>query len=239
MDWAGYRPVLEAKRNSLVAMRNTVFANMSIAGQAQIVDVSYGGTALFSNVSLASVEVSHGSVVGTLFNDYKAREACPDGDWYYLPEDDAGYDVHITPVDQQNRSMFGEEFVIEDEVMSDCMYVKQFKPDPDIVLPGCPVASSVTRLGWLGQPCGSHATDPEQVSPGGCVVDKSGRADGRRPDELVESAPHPAHCESQTAARVCVPRRRGGAAAANGQFHTNSTGVSNGAGAQAHAPSHT
>ena len=177
VDCVGYRPVLEAKYNSLVAIRNTVFANMSIAGQAQIVDVSFVGTALFSNVSLANVGVSRDSVVGTLFNDYEAREACPGEDWYYLPEDYDGYDVNITPVDRKNCSVFGEEIVIEDEVMSDCMYLKPFMTNPYIVLPGCSVASAETRLRWMGQPCGSRATVPERVPAGGCVVDVSGRAD--------------------------------------------------------------
>ena len=107
--------------------------------EAELVDVSYEGTVHFTNVSLANVSLEHGAVVSTTLNDY--QQAIGFYIMYYA-EDDAAYDVDLVAVAPADAGVFGEEFRIVNDTLSDCIYL--LRP-ADSVLPGCPVSSLAGR----------------------------------------------------------------------------------------------
>lgn len=122
---------------SVALTTNSVFADMSLG--VEIADVSFGSSIRLKNVSLANVELEHGAVVGTTSNDYVHSLECS---LHYEPQDDEQYDVEVEPFPPQNRSMLGEDFLIRDRTMSDCLYL----PVSDtVVLPGCPTQSAGRR----------------------------------------------------------------------------------------------
>ena len=107
--------------------------------EAEIADVSIEGIVHFQNVSLANVTLQHGAVVSTTLNDYQFAVG------YYLTyyaEDDANYDVPLEVVRPSEQSMWGQEFLIRNSSMSDCVYLMV---RPGTVYPGCPPESVAGR----------------------------------------------------------------------------------------------
>eukprot|EP00892_Ulva_mutabilis_P004162 jgi/Ulvmu1/2117/UM127_0002.1 len=136
-DWAGFTSPITLKFQSICNVRNTVFRNMHLA--VEIADVSFGGTVRFENVLLANVTLARGAVVSTTLNDYQQAVG-----FYltYYAEDDEDFDVEIQPVPPSERGVFGEEFVIVEQTMSDCLYVSAAV---GTVLPACPQSSLKAR----------------------------------------------------------------------------------------------
>ena len=103
---------------------DTVFRSMRL--DAELADVSSGGHLRFEDVKLANVSLNHGKVVSTSFYDderqYARQEHIAEGE---------DYDVVYTPVPVAERSMFGEDFLITDQIMSNC--VSTNAPDGDLV----------------------------------------------------------------------------------------------------------
>ena len=134
-DWVGLRSPLMSMHESVTHIRNSVFRNTTLA--VELVDVSHGGIVRFNDVSLADVSLTHGAVVSTTTNDYYFE-----GDVLYYASDDAQYDVPLEPVPSTAQSMFGEDFVIADATMSDCLFLRAQEGD---VFPGCPEESVAAR----------------------------------------------------------------------------------------------
>ena len=140
-DMSGAMSTLGVHRDSVANIVNTTFRSTNLS--VELVDVSYLGIVRFDNVSLSDVTLQQGKVVGTTENDFHYSTEM---EISYYPEDDQHYDVHITEVQGQERDTLGVEFIIEEQVMSDCVYVFVGK---DTVLPGCPEASRGKRAEML------------------------------------------------------------------------------------------
>ena len=136
-DWSGFHSPLTIKYQSVANVRNTVFRNMALA--VEIADVSYEGMVRFANVSFANVTLAHGAVVSTTLNDY--QEAIGFYLTYYA-EDDVAYDVPLEPVPAGEGGVFGAEFRIKEETLSDCIYLLA---SAGTVLPGCPTVTLAAR----------------------------------------------------------------------------------------------
>ena len=133
--WTGHDSPLAIQYESSANVVNTVFRSTRL--DVELADVSNGGVVRFEDVKLANVSLNHGRIVRTSWNDYESglgrQEPAVDGH---------DYDVEYTPVPVAERSMFGEEFLIDDQVMSDCLY----KDAADgVILPGCPMVSAQRR----------------------------------------------------------------------------------------------
>lgn len=215
--------MLEAKDRSLMAIQSTVFWNVLITGQANIVDVSHGGTALLSQVALANVHSSTASVVGTTCSDYYNEDcACP-----YLYESqeygDSGgtsFNAYVTPVDERDRSMFGEEFLIKHEFVSDCAHVPSKQSQASVVLPGCTETPLASLRVSAGQACVDSDTMPAQT-----MRDQGYSEAGAAPQP---SAPIPALLSTTKptrAVQTCVPRWKGGSVVPPAGLHANDAGV--------------
>ena len=136
-DWFGDSSPLGVFGWSIANVVGTVFRNMWL--QREIADVSWGGVVHFESVKLANVTISTAHVVSTSASDYLPILGY---DAYYNPEDDAEFDVELESVPVADRGMFGEEFRIGDQFMSDCLALA----DPnDTILPGCPPLSVQRR----------------------------------------------------------------------------------------------
>ena len=136
-DWAGFRSPFVMKYQSVFHIRDTILRNFDIT--SEIADVSLEGIVHFQNVSLANVSLEQGAVVSTTLNDYQFAIG------YYLTyyaEDDYGFDVELEEVSPDEQSMWGEEFRIVNETMSDCVYLLA---RPGLVYPGCPQESVQRR----------------------------------------------------------------------------------------------
>eukprot|EP00892_Ulva_mutabilis_P000954 jgi/Ulvmu1/1085/UM106_0001.1 len=136
-DWAGFHSPFTVKFQSHGNIRNSVFRNMHL--EVEIADVSFEGIVRFENVSLANVTLNRGAVVSTTLNDYQQ----PVGFYLtYYAEDDEDFDVEIQPVPPSERGVFGEEFVIVEQTMSNCLYLLTAV---GTVWPGCPQSSLKAR----------------------------------------------------------------------------------------------
>lgn len=136
-DWTGLGSPLSIHFQSVANVENTLFRSMRLS--VEVVDVSYQGAVRLANARFADVTLQHGRVVSTTANDYQQA----DGHFLlYYADDDAAYDVPLTPVPPQQRSPHGEEFWVEEAVMSDCLWLQAA---PDIALPGCPEGSAAAR----------------------------------------------------------------------------------------------
>ena len=134
-DWSGRGSPLKSTLLSVTHIRNSVFRRMHLG--VELVDVSEGGIVRFSGVSLANVTLVHGAVVSTTTNDYSFHD-----DVFYLASDDEEYDVVLVPVPPSAKGTFGEDFVIENETMSDCLYMLAKEGQ---AYPGCPEESVAGR----------------------------------------------------------------------------------------------
>ena len=138
-DWTGFRSPFVMNYQSVFHIRDTILRNFYLT--SEIADVSFEGIVHFQNISLANVSLEHGAIVGTTLNDYQFSIG------YYLTyyaEDDYGFDVNFEMVAPDERSMWGEEFRIVNETMSDCVYLFA---KPGLVFPGCPEESVQRREG--------------------------------------------------------------------------------------------
>ena len=106
----------------------------------ELADVSRGSVVHFENVSLANISLSQSRIVSTTANDYEYDEYVA---MLYYADDDADYDVAFMPVPLEQRSMFGEEFRIGDQIMSDCL---NLNAGNGTLLPGCPPSSAQRRV---------------------------------------------------------------------------------------------
>ena len=123
--------------DAIANVEDTVFRNMRL--NVELVDVSKGGTVRFQNVQLADVSLHQGKIVSTSVNDYENNQ---DFGFFYTAADDAEYDVEYMPVPMEERGMFNEDFIINNQLISDCMYMKANRS----IMPGCPPSSVTRRL---------------------------------------------------------------------------------------------
>ena len=132
-NWTGAFSPLVIKDDSSANVVDTVFRSMRL--DVELADVSFGGHVRFENVKLANVSLNLGKVVSTSFNnderDYAKQVAAVDGE---------DYDVEYTPVPVGERSMFGEEFLIDDQIMSDCLCT-----NASAGVPECPLVPAQRR----------------------------------------------------------------------------------------------
>lgn len=135
-DWSGDASPLGVFFHGTAHVVDTVFRNMRLA--VELADVSKAGIVRFANTRLANVTLEAGRLVSTSNNDYVSSEAGSD----YYADDDEDFDVAFAPVPIEARSMFGEEFEIANQTMSDCVYIKA---PPGTLLPGCPESSLQKR----------------------------------------------------------------------------------------------
>ena len=134
---SGAGAVVGVHHDSVANVVNTTFRNVYLS--VQLVDVSHLGIVRFENVSLTDVILQQGKIVGTTENDLSTSlapgiERCA--------EDNEAYDVHVITVQPEDREELSADFIIKEDVMSDCLYVLLSK---DIVPPGCPEASASKR----------------------------------------------------------------------------------------------
>ena len=162
--WQASDAILQIMHLATVNVSSTLFHD--IDSRAELVDVSYGGTAAFENVLFANVTLRTGRVVGTSFNDYQsarffnefegsndpvgadAFQSCT-GVWYHA-EDDAEYDVHAEPVMGEEVNALRADFQIQSAIMSDCLFMA---PATDFIMPGCPPESRAARRRLLPEAC--------------------------------------------------------------------------------------
>ena len=152
--WAGDAPPLQITELGTANIRNTHFRNLEL--WSEVVDVSHGGTVMFGNVSFANVTLQQGQIVSTSLNDYEPIEAtyyC-DSRGYYA-DDDMNYDVEALAVPEARRAALGADFVIESDVMSDCLWVNIAD---DLLLPGCPPQSADARKLLMQEACDDAPT---------------------------------------------------------------------------------
>lgn len=136
-DWTGLGSPLSIHYQSVANIENTVFRNMRLA--VEVADVSYAGAVRLANARFANVTLLYDRVVSTTANDYQQAE----GHFLlYYADDDAAYDVPLAPVPELQRSAHGESYMVQDAVMSDCVWLQAA---PDDVLPGCPKGSAAAR----------------------------------------------------------------------------------------------
>lgn len=138
-EWRGISSPLKITHSSSAVVRNTMFRNADLP--VVVADVSYGSTVQFYNVSFAGVTLTYGRVVGTTGNDYADLNCAPQPSSFWTAEHDEGYDADWVVMPPEERR-WGEEFVIRNSTMSDCLYL--LTPESE-VLPGCPGESAVTR----------------------------------------------------------------------------------------------
>ena len=113
--------------DTVANVRNTVLLDMRLtAGVADMTGVS---TVRFENVSLADVTLVQGDVISTGLYHYEALEYNPDND---PPEDDAGMDaeteVSLEWVPPEHRSIFGEQYIISEAILTRCVEWKVDRP---------------------------------------------------------------------------------------------------------------
>lgn len=155
--WIGLRSPIASIGEALTNIVDTVFHDMHLS--VEIVDVSLGGIVRFQNVSLANVTLTQDRVVST---SLKENTVLPDNNRQYHQGDNVGSDVELTVVPLSERGMFGEEFVIEDAVMSDCYYLAGMNPDETNPGLGCPApAEQPEHSGTLEGGYSGYA-DPEE-----------------------------------------------------------------------------
>lgn len=163
-DWDRELSPLRVAFRSVAAVRNTVFRNMRLS--SEVADVSYGGTVHFNNTAFANVSLARGHVVSTTASDYES----PFVGVYFrsYAEDDAAYDVDVAPLPRADAGVFGAEFEIADDLMSDCMYmVTQYDDESNGLQPGCPPRSVAQRWRVRKRSRGNNAVlrtlSPEEV----------------------------------------------------------------------------
>ena len=99
--------------------------------KAEIVDVSLEGMVHFQNVLLANVTLERGLIASTTLNDY---EQAIGYSLTYYTDDDEEYDMDVTIVPWGDSGVFGEDFKVINDTISDCLYLMR---PPDVVMPGC------------------------------------------------------------------------------------------------------
>ena len=155
-----------------VSIRDTLFRNIDL--RAEVVDVSFGGTATFDDVLFANVTLHTGRVVSTSDNDYQPMEfitrfqASSDAAYSeafqacasvrYYAEDDAEYEIHAEPIHADDRHYGSADFIVRSAVMSDCLFMP---PVEDLVMPGCATATMPrpARKRLLPEACSSAVHD--------------------------------------------------------------------------------
>ena len=146
--WAGDSPPLQIINMGTAHIRHTLFRNFQL--RSEVVDVSFGGTVMFGNVSFANVTLQQGQIVSTSLNDYAILDNEDCSTRLYYADDDMHYDVEATPVPEALRVRLGADFVIEEDMMSDCLYANVAG---DVVLPGCPPESADARRVFIEEAC--------------------------------------------------------------------------------------
>ena len=133
---------------SVATIRNTTFRNMQ--RRQELVDVSFGGTAVFENTRLVNISLGEGTAVAsTTSNDYEYND---EFSFTYYSDDDATHyrDVPHLPVWHWQDGALRpseSEFLITDGPLSDCLY--QGVPF-NAVMPGCAPETVQQRAGLLG-----------------------------------------------------------------------------------------
>ena len=162
-DWAGFHSPLTIKFQSVMSVRNTIFRNMNL--HVEIADVSFEGIVHFEDVRFANVTLEHGAVVSTTLNDYQQAIG-----FYvnYYADDDAEFDVQVSPVLPSEQGVFAEDFVVVNDTMSDCVYLLAIR---GTVLPGCSKISldarkRVVERSWDGSIVRSSTGVPFTLGPG-------------------------------------------------------------------------
>eukprot|EP00892_Ulva_mutabilis_P004144 jgi/Ulvmu1/2100/UM125_0004.1 len=136
-EWAGLQSPISIHYQAVTNIVDSVFRNMHLS--VEIADVSYGSTVRFQNVLFANVTLEHGHVVSTTANDYHG--ATYDGQYYYA-SDDSAYDVDVAEVAPGDRGMWGADYVVVDDLLSDCIFLGV---PSNITMPGCPDAAVAGR----------------------------------------------------------------------------------------------
>ena len=141
-DWSGFWSPVVLRGSSVANVRDTVFRNAQLP--VEIVDVSFAGSVHFQNVSFAGVTLKRGSVVSSTSNDYETPFS--GYELHYLAEDDEAYDVLVSPLPPEEAGLFGADYIIYDDVMSDCLYLAPGNACMEgAVWPGCPPESVTQR----------------------------------------------------------------------------------------------
>lgn len=139
--WSGAMSPLGLMYSGLGHIVDTVFRDMHLS--VEIADVSDNGIVVFRNVSLANVTLTRGSIVTTTHSDYDRHTGAR---LHTYAADDEAYDVDFVPVPVGDRGMFGEDFVIVEATMSDCLFPGL---SAGAVMPGCPQESAEKRMALL------------------------------------------------------------------------------------------
>ena len=186
-DWAGDRSPMTIIYGSSASIVDSVFRNMDLT--SEIADVSNDGLVRFANTALSNVTLHAGAIVSTTINDYNE---VPNFFVFYYAEDDAAYDVDWEPVAVGERGMFGEEFLVEDDLLGDCVYLGA---EPEDLRPGCPPESLQQRAAVLlrAQESGSGEESGygEGATSGPGVEDLPTLADPWLAERLAELRPLP------------------------------------------------
>eukprot|EP00892_Ulva_mutabilis_P006547 jgi/Ulvmu1/4264/UM194_0004.1 len=157
-DWVGNHSPLRIFHSSDINVVDTVFRNMHLS--VEIADVSAEGLVRFASTGFANVTLQRGRVVSTTANDFTLPEGY---EHEYYDTDDADFDIELTPVPIANRTGFEAEFWVDDDLISDCIFLRAA---PGTVMPGCPQVSLAARAAVLRRVSRGAASSPAQeVAP--------------------------------------------------------------------------
>ena len=155
MDLAGRDPPFLAASGAYATFSNCLFRNVQLP-RSELFDVSQAGTVTllnchFSNISTGSdlVDTSYNDYV-PVGTDYRFRyysnieylDYTNDRDVYGRNDHEA-YDIALSPAPGAAASLYGSDYIVVNETLSDCLSV-QFAGG-DLVLPGCPQDSVQAR----------------------------------------------------------------------------------------------
>ena len=133
----GSESALGVYRGSVANVVNTAFRDIHLF--VGLADVSRLGIVRFENVTLTNVTLQQGRVISTSANDYVEEYLF---EVVYYPDDDKNYDFQLLAVPRSEQDALGGEFIIVEQVMSDCVFVRV---GATIRLPGCPQQSVEKR----------------------------------------------------------------------------------------------
>lgn len=133
-DWAGFASPVNVEFQGVGRVHNSTFRNMHL--ESEIADVSFDGMVVFEDVRFSNVSLARGAIASTTLNDYQQAIGVY---IQYYEADDAEFDIVPTPVIEADAGVFGEEFVVTNGVLSDCVSLTAVEDGRG--RPGCSAAA--------------------------------------------------------------------------------------------------
>lgn len=158
---------------------NCFFQNVHMDG-SELFDVSFGGAVTLRHCLFRNLTTAHEGLVDTTYNDYTALDPLNGVHDVYGDADMGDYDIKLEAAAEEDRRVYGADWIAVDETISDCLGgIEMWDAPLEYPLPpGCSAAdvharrAAVTAQAGRGPRRGAIAATP----PG----DADGRGGGRR-----------------------------------------------------------